>query len=230
MKRILVVDDEQDMCEIIRYNLEMEGYEVDTVNSGEAAWERLATAGMEPYNLVLLDVMMAGMSGFRLAQKMRDTQALAAVPIIFLTALSQESDVVKGLNIGADDYMSKPFSTRELVARVKAVLRRAAPQADAAAGDVLAYQSLVIDKSSKTVMVDGSRVGVTRLEFDLLCLLVENSPKVFSREEILHAIWPQDSYVLDRTVDVNITRVRRKIGRYGQHIKTKVGFGYTFEK
>lgn len=228
--KILVVDDEQDLCEILQFNLETEGYEVETANSAEEA----LTLPLKSYNLLLLDVMMGEMSGFQMARKLKDNPETANIPIIFLTALDTEDNTVKGLNIGADDYISKPVSIRELKARVKAVLRRTHSDAQAAhaeekQGDIVEFETLQVNQTSKTVTLDGEKIALTKLEFELLNLFLRKRNKVFEREELLRICWPSDTYVLDRTVDVNITRLRKKIGRYGKHIKTRFGYGYTFE-
>ncbi len=229
--KILVVDDEQDLCEILQFNLEMEGYEVDTANSAEEA----LTMPISTYNLLLLDVMMGEMSGFQMARILKDNPATAHVPIIFLTALDTEENTVKGLNIGADDYMRKPVSIRELKARVKAVLRRSANvesvhNSETEDGETVTYETLCLNSSSKTVTLDGEKIALTKLEFELLNLFLRKPNTVFDREELLKRCWPSDTYVLDRTVDVNITRLRKKIGKYGKQIKTRFGYGYTFEK
>lgn len=222
--KILVVDDEQDICTILQYRLEMEGYEVDTASSAEEALQR----GVEQYDLLLLDVMMDGMSGFDLARQLKAQPATAGVPIIFITALDNEDNVVKGLNLGGDDYITKPISLKILVARVKAALRKyenVAPQPS----DVIEYKTMLIDVEGKTVTVDGVRLAMTRIEFELLRTLVGHPGRVWSRDELLRRCWPSDVCVLDRTVDVNITRLRKKIGIYGGQLKTRIGYGYTFE-
>ncbi len=226
--RILVVDDEQDICEILRFNLETEGYEVKTANSAEEALQ----LPLQDYDMLLLDVMMGEMSGFQLVRQLRSQPATQHLPIIFITALDDENDIIKGLNIGADDYIAKPLSIREVKARVRAVLRRTSQkplEAQTHRGDI-AYETLLLDTESKTLRIDGEEVLLTKLEFSLLCMLVKHSGKVYSRERILTEIWPGDAVVMDRTVDVNITRIRKKIGRYGKHIKTRFGYGYTFEE
>ncbi len=229
--KILVVDDEQDLCEILQYNLENEGYEVYIANSAEEA----LTMPLTDYNLLLLDVMMGEMSGFQMARMLKNNPDTARIPIIFLTALDTEDNMVKGLNIGADDYMRKPVSIRELKARVAAVLRRTheKPQADKTKDEedcIVTYQTLRVDTSSKTVSLDGEKIALTKLELELLNLFLRKPNKVFDREELLKRCWPSDTYVLDRTVDVNITRLRKKIGKYGKQIKTRFGYGYTFEE
>ena len=224
-KKILVVDDEQDLCEILKFNLETEGYQADTANSGEEAM----SMDIASYDLLLLDVMMGGMSGFQLAKQLKENPMTAHVPIIFLTARDTENDTVTGFNLGADDYISKPFSLREVIARVKAVLRRTATAETERAPERLVYQSLVIDITKKKVSIDGEEVQLTKKEFEILLLLVQNKGRVFSREDILTRIWSDEVYVLDRTIDVNITRLRKKIGEYGKCIVTRLGYGYCFE-
>jgi DNA-binding response OmpR family regulator len=232
--KILVVDDEQDICEILQYNLETEGYEVVTANSAEEALE----LPLQEYGLILLDVMMDEMSGFQMARKMKDNPATAPIPIIFITALEGEDNMVKGLNIGADDYITKPLSMKEVKARVRAVLRRASvsnqhPEGKGAfptSDHQISYEGITLDLNAKLATLDGEHLSLTKLEYEILSLLLQHPGKVFSREDLLKYCWPQDVLVLDRTVDVNITRLRKKIGRYGQQIKTRVGYGYCFEK
>ena len=180
--------------------------------------------------------MMGEMSGFQMARRLKEQPATAHIPIIFITALDNEDSTVKGLNIGADDYIAKPISIKELKARVAAVLRRAnsEKERDTASrqedGETVTYKTLSVDTSSKTVTLDGEKIALTKLEFELLLLFLRKPNKVFAREELLRRCWPSDTYVLDRTVDVNITRLRKKIGRYGKQIKTRFGYGYTFEE
>ena len=232
--KILVVDDEQDICEILQYNLETEGYEVVTANSAEEALE----LPLLEYGLILLDVMMDEMSGFQMARKMKDNPATAPIPIIFITALEGEDNMVKGLNIGADDYITKPLSMKEVKARVRAVLRRASVSNQHLEGKgafptsdhQISYEGITLDLNAKLATLDGEHLSLTKLEYEILSLLLQHPGKVFSREDLLKYCWPQDVLVLDRTVDVNITRLRKKIGRYGQQIKTRVGYGYCFEK
>lgn len=228
MEKILVVDDEQDICEILQFNLETEGYEVDVANSAEEALK----LDLKNYQLLLLDVMMGEISGFQMARIMKQKEDTANIPIIFITALDNENDTVKGLNIGADDYIAKPLSIREVKARVRAVLRRTAKEKTIEADEhtTIGYEGLKIDEERKLVTVNGKEVQLTKLEFELLHMLVSNPEKVFSREKILETIWPDDTIVMGRTVDVNITRLRKKIGEYGKCIKTRFGYGYTFER
>ena len=228
--KILVVDDELDICEILQYNLETEGFEVMTVNSAEEALE----LPLHEFALILLDVMMGEMSGFQMARKIKDNPVTAEIPIIFITALEGEDNLVKGLNIGADDYIAKPLSMKEVKARVRAVLRRASQpqlqQTIITTDNIVCYEGITLDKNAKTATLDSQNLSLTKLEYELLSLLLQHPGKVFSREDLLRHCWPQDVLVLDRTVDVNITRLRKKIGRYGKQIKTRVGYGYCFEK
>lgn len=226
--KILVVDDEQDICEILQYNLETEGFEVTTANSAEEALD----LPLQDYSLILLDVMMGEMSGFQLARKLKNDAATMRIPIIFITALDSEDNLVKGLNIGADDYITKPLGMKEVKARVKAVLRRAQLQqgASSPAENKIVYEGITVDLNAKTVTCDGKELEFTKLEFELLSFFLQHPNKVFSREDLLKYCWPQDVLVLDRTVDVNITRLRKKIDHYGKQIKTRVGYGYYFER
>ena len=233
--KILVVDDEQDICEILQYNLETEGYEVVTANSAEEA----LLLPLHGLSLILLDVMMGEMSGFQMAQRLKDNPATAQIPIIFITALDGEDNLVKGLNIGADDYIAKPLSMKEVKARVRAVLRRTLniengrlniESVTPIQNNRICYEGIVLDLNAKTVTLDGEALICTKLEFELLSFFLQHPGRVYSREDLLKYCWPQDVLVLDRTVDVNITRLRKKIGRYGKQIKTRVGYGYYFEK
>ena len=221
--RILVVDDEEDLCEILKFNLKTEGYLVDTANSAEEALKLDLTR----YNLLLLDVMMGEISGFKMARIMKNNKDTANIPIIFITAKDTENDTITGFNLGADDYISKPFSLREVVMRVKAVLRRTASPVQRE--EQLIYKGLVIHIPQKKVMIDGEEAPLTKKEFEILLLLLQNQGRVFSREDILTKVWNDEAFVLDRTIDVNITRLRKKIGNYGKHIVTRLGYGYCFE-
>lgn len=223
--KILAVDDEEDLCEILKFNLEIEGYEVDTASSAEEALK----LDLSNYQLILLDVMMGEISGFKMANILRKNEKTINIPIIFLTAKDTENDMLTGFNLGADDYISKPFSLREVIARVKAVLRRTSESNSAKTADVLTFGTLTLDTKRIKATIDGNEVTLTKKEFEILKLLLENKGNVFSREEILSRIWKDESYVLDRTIDVNITRLRKKIGPYGKNIVTRLGFGYCFE-
>lgn len=221
--KILIVDDEESLCEILQFNLEVEGYEADVAYSAEQALEMHP----ERYSLILLDVMMGEMSGFKMARILKSNPETARVPVIFCTARDTEDDTVAGLNLGADDYIAKPFSIREVLARVRSVLRRtASPQTES---EVIGYEGLEMDLRRKSCTVDGNEVSLTKKEFEILSLMLSHRGVIFSRKEILHRVWSDEVVVLDRTIDVNITRLRRKIGRYGEHIVTRLGYGYGFE-
>lgn len=221
--KILVVDDEESLCEILQFNLEVEGYEVDVAYSAEQA------LGMHPerYSLILLDVMMGEISGFRMAQMLKTNPETANIPVIFCTARDNEDDTVAGLNLGADDYIAKPFSVREVLARVRSVLRRTA--AAQPAEDRIGFEELEMDLRRKVCTLGGEEISLTKKEFEILALLIAHRGTIFSREEILHRIWSDEVVVLDRTIDVNITRLRRKIGPYGEYIVTRQGYGYGFK-
>lgn len=223
--RILVVDDEEDLCEILKFNLENEGYGVDTANSAEEALRM----DLSQYHLLLLDVMMGEISGFRMANMLKKEKDTAHIPIIFITAKDTENDTITGFNLGADDYISKPFSIREVMVRVKAVLRRTATPLPIKEEEVLEYKGLTLNIPQKKVSIDGTEVPLTKKEFEILMLFLQNKGRVFSREDILAKVWNDEVYVLDRTIDVNITRLRKKIGEYGKRIVTRLGYGYCFE-
>lgn len=234
-KKILIVDDEQDLCEILLYNLTAAGYDAEAAYSGEAAWEIIADRAQctsseqakRQFDLLILDVMMPGMTGFELARKLKGEAKTSRIPIIFLTAKDTEDDMLQGFGLGADDYVTKPFSVREVVARVKAVLARS--REHHIEDSVVAFEGLTLDLGKKTTMADGESVSLTKTEFELLGLLLRHKGQVFSRQQIFDAVWPEDVVVSERTVDVNITRMRKKIGRYGSHIVSRQGFGYCFE-
>lgn len=223
--RILVVDDEEPLCEILQFNLEVEGYTVDVAYSAEQA----ITLDLSGYSLILLDVMMGPMSGFRMAQLMKKDEKTASIPIIFCTAKDTEDDTVAGLNLGADDYISKPFSIREVIARVKSVLRRTESVLHPENQQLLNYKGLTMNLSKKSCSVEGLEIPLTKKEFEILALLLKHKGKIFSREEILSQVWSNEVIVLDRTIDVNMTRLRKKIGVYGDYIVTRLGYGYGFE-
>lgn len=222
-KKILVVDDEDTLCEALRFNLEIEGFEVAVAHSAE----EVLTMNISDVDLILLDVMMGQISGFALAQILKQRPDTANTPIIFCTAKDQEDDMIAGLNIGADDYIYKPYTLRNVIARVRTVLRRA--RTDAPAEPVIRFEGLEVNNLKKTCSVDGAEVTLPRKEFEILWLLISNIGTVFSREQILKRIWPDEVVVLDRVVDVNITRLRQKIGHYGRNIITRSGFGYGFK-
>ena len=222
--KILVVDDEDSLCEILQFNLEAEGYEADTANSAEQA----LTMNPERYSLILLDVMMGEMSGFSMARQLKANPKTAQIPIIFCTAKDTEDDTIAGFNLGADDYVTKPFSVREVLARVRSVLRRTygTPENIESAS----YEGLFMDLTSKRCKLDGEELKLTKKEFEILFLLLSHKGTIFSREEILSRVWSDEVIVLDRTIDVNITRLRRKISPYSEHIVTRQGYGYGFEE
>jgi len=219
MKRILIVDDERDLCAILDFNLRSAGYETAVAHSAEEALQRMET---EQFHLLLLDVMMEGMSGFEMARHLHHS-----IPIIFLTAKDTEEDMLEGFQLGADDYIAKPFSIKEVLARVKAVLGRTS--STETPSETLCYEGLCIYLHRKVVTVDGEEISVTRTEFELLVLLLQEKGHVFSRQQLIERVWPKDVIVTDRTVDVNITRLRKKIGHYANHIVTRQGYGYCFE-
>jgi len=223
--RILVVDDEEDLCEILKFNLENEGYLVDTAYSAEEALK----LDINQYNLLLLDVMMGEMSGFKLANIIKKSKSTEKIPIIFITAKDTENDKITGFNLGADDYISKPFSLREVIARVKALLRRVSNDSEEQQSNLLTFKTMTVDMEKKKVSINHKEIPLTKKEFEILYLLLNNGGRVFSRDEILARIWHDEVYVLDRTIDVNITRLRKKIGEYGKNIVTRLGYGYCFE-
>ena len=222
--RILVVEDEEDLNEILQFNLESEGYLVDTCFSAEEALKRDLTR----YDLMILDVMMGKISGFSLAQRIRKDMRLE-VPIIFLTARDSENDLLTGFNLGADDYITKPFSVRALQARIKAVLKRIKTTPAVEITTSLKVGEIIIDLEAKRLVIGYKKIELTRKEYEIICLLAKSPGRIFSREEILRRIWESDVIVIDRTVDVNMTRLRRKMEEYGSYIRNKPGFGYYFE-
>ncbi len=225
-QRILVVDDEETLCEALRFNLETEGYEVSVAHSAEEAM----TIDLSHFSLILLDIMMGDLSGTEFAALLKRNRATAEIPIIFCTAKDTVDDMVDGLELGADDYITKPYSIKNLLARVRAVLRRTSPSASShtPADDSIACKGLRISSGSKCCTIDGKEVKMPRKEFEILTLLMSNPGHIFSRQEILSAIWPEEVIVVDRVVDVNITRLRSKLGAYGSLIVTKTGYGYGF--
>ncbi|RNC65340.1 response regulator transcription factor [Proteiniphilum sp. X52] len=221
--RILIVDDEKDICDILQFNLENEGYIVDVAHSGEDALEMI-TGG---HGVVILDVMMGGISGFKVAEKLRKSGNF--VPIVFLTAKNTENDMLTGFSLGGDDYIAKPFSVKEVLVRVKALLKRSALAKMAPAEAVptdWSYKRLNIDLQGNRVTVDGNEVSLTKKEFEILSLLARTSPNLLTRAEILNSVWSENEFVLDRTVDVHITRLRKKLGDYAGIIVNRSGFGY----
>ncbi|MCF8359848.1 MAG: response regulator transcription factor [Prolixibacteraceae bacterium] len=219
-KKILVVDDERDLCEILKFNLESEGFEVETAFSAEEALK----LPIEKFDLLILDIMMGEISGYRLADIIRKEKKLQ-IPIIFLTAKTTENDMLTGFNVGGDDFIKKPFSIKEVIARAKAILKRGKTQVNSA----LVFEGLELDTGKKKVTISDNPVVLTRKEFDILSILLRNKGKYITREEILNQVWKDDVVVTDRNVDVNIARLRKKIGPYGKNIKGKSGYGYLFE-
>lgn len=225
MIKILVVDDEETLCEALRFNLEAEGYAVDTALSAEEA----LTMELSSYSLILLDIMMGDISGMQLASILKKKDSTAHIPIIFCTAKDTEDDMIGGLDLGADDYITKPYSIRNVLARVRTVLRRTSTVPDTVAQDSpVSYRGLAVFPERKLCTVNGKEIKMPRKEFEILQMLLRNTGRVFSREEILKRIWPEEVVVLDRVVDVNITRLRSKLGDYGKNIVTKPGYGYGF--
>ncbi|WP_293964650.1 response regulator transcription factor [uncultured Porphyromonas sp.] len=219
--RLLLVDDEEDLREILTFNLAGEGYQVSTAANAEEALKM----PLEEYHLLILDVMMPGMSGFKLAEVIRRDKKLTT-PIIFLTAKDTENDLLTGFNIGADDYMAKPFSIKELQARVQAVLMRSLQGGLDFEESQIEIGTLLIDLETKQVFVNGEPIDLTKKELEILILLARDPSKVFSREEILDRVWRDDVFVLERTIDVHITRIRKKLRGSGIKIINRSGFGY----
>ena len=227
-ERILIVDDEETLCEVLQLNLENEGYDVDIAFSAEEA----LTLDLKRYSLILLDIMMGEISGIKMAKILKADVNTANIPIIFCTARDTEDDMIMGLNIGADDYIMKPYTIRNVVARVKSVLRRTSGNKNGKAQvekpNILQVEGLKLDLEFKRCTVDDVEVKLAKKEFELLAYLISNRGKILSREQILSKVWKDEVVVLDRTIDVNITRVRSKIGVYGSYIVTRSGFGYGF--
>ncbi len=232
MARILIVDDEQDICEILKFHLEDCGYQTDTASSAEEALE----LDIASYDLLLLDVMMDKMSGFALASQLKRNEATAHVPIIFVTAKDTENDMLHGFNIGADDYISKPFHLSEVSARVKAVLRRSTVAENPAetkhdsSQDILTYRDLTVDTTDKTVSLYGEKMILTRKEYEILLFLMRNRGHIFGRDQLLDNVWSDDANVLERSVDVTIFRLRKKLKDYADTIVSRSGYGYGFKE
>lgn len=229
--RILVIDDEESYCEILKYNLQREGYEVDTAESAEEALR----LNLADYQLMIVDIMMDRLSGFDFAKHVRNNTATESIPIIFCSVLNDEDDKVMGLNIGADDYITKPFTIGEVIARVRAVLRRTLTPRQMAystqQGDYepdITFKTLRLDLNNKTCYIDGKEVDLTRKEIQLLLFFLTHRERIHSREEIMNQVWGGQE-VTCRAIDTNITRLRQKIGYYGDHIVTRLGFGYGFK-
>lgn len=231
--KILVIDDEEALCEILKFNLEKDGYEVDCAYSAEEALEK----DLSVYGLFIVDIMMERLSGFDFAKRVRNNTALENVPIIFCSALDGEDDTVMGLNIGADDYITKPFVINEVLARVRAVLRRSQASkqweynvSKSIYEPDIVFHTLRIDRNEKLCYLDGAEVNLTKTEFDILLFLLSHRNRIYSREEIIRKVWSSDVVVTNRTIDTNIARLRKKIGEYGNNIVTRLGFGYGFKE
>jgi Response regulators consisting of a CheY-like receiver domain and a winged-helix DNA-binding domain len=222
-KKILIIDDEEDLCEILQYNLNNEGFVTDVAHSAEEALKK----PISDFDLLLLDVMMGQMSGFKMADKLRK-ELNNNVPIIFLTAKDTENDLLTGFSLGADDYISKPFSINELTARIKAVVKRAEKSVKSE-NKIITSGNIGLDPGRKRLVIEGQPINLTKKEFEIISLLIRNPGKLYSREEILDIIWTRDVIVTNRTVDVNIARIRTKLGKYGEYLKNKTGYGYYFE-
>lgn len=228
-KRILVVDDERDLCEIMLFNLHEAGYQTEAAYSAEEALQQIENGKLsnsKSFDLLLLDVMMPGMSGYELAEHLKKDEQTQHIPIIFLTAKDTEDDTLRGFALGADDYVTKPFSVREVMARVKAVLSRGRSKV----GKQVVFEGLTISTENKHVTIDDKPISLTRTEYDILLLLLEHKGQVFNRKQLLEKVWPQDVIVTERTVDVNIARLRKKLGRYAPCLISRTGFGYSFEE
>ena len=228
-ERILIVDDEETLCEVLKLNLENEGYDVDIAFSAEEA----LTLDIKKYSLILLDIMMGEISGIKMARMLKADVKTANIPIIFCTAKDSEDDMIMGLNLGADDYIMQPYTIRNVIARVKSVLRRSASHMGqnipVDKPSTLQIEGLKLDMEFKRCIVDGIEVKLAKKEFELLAYLISHRGKVLSREQILSKVWSDEVVVLNRTIDVNITRLRSKIGAYGSYIVTRSGFGYGFK-
>lgn len=227
--KILVVDDEETLCEALRFNLEEAGYDVMTAHSAE----EVLALDLTGVSLILLDIMMGDISGTQLASILKKRESTASIPVIFCTAKNAEDDMIAGLELGADDYITKPYSLRNVLARVKTVLRRTATASPRTGSTeqhdgFITFDGLSLSPERKICRVDGEEVRMPRKEFEILSLLMRNPGRVFTREEILKAVWPEEVIVVDRVVDVNITRLRSKLGAYGKYIITKTAYGYGF--
>lgn len=234
--RILVIEDEEAVCEILKYNLEKEGYEVDCAYSAEEALDM----DLDVYSLFMVDIMMGELSGFDFAKRVRNVTSTENIPILFCSAMSDEDYVVKGLNIGADDYVTKPFVIGEVLARVRAILRRSGitksrsaetpkPEQSIYESDVV-FKNLRIDRNDKEVYLDNEVVTLTRTEYHILLFFLTHRNRIYSRDEIIKSVWGDDVVVTGRTIDTNITRLRKKLGDYDKYIVTRQGFGYGFKE
>ncbi len=246
--KILIVDDEHEICEILKYNLLIEGYNAEIAYSAKEA----LSLELQSYSLIILDIMMNEINGFELARQLKTNPATKYIPIIFCSALGGEDEHIMGLNIGADDYITKPFRTREVIARVKSVLRRtqiskelsyqiqqatniATIQTKTSSNvkpqeQNITYRRLTIDRNAKLCYIDDAPVKLTKTEYELLLYLLQHRNNIYTREELLEKIWNESESVSIRTIDTNITRLRKKIGEYGSCITTRSGYGYGFQE
>ena len=222
--RILIVDDEEDLCEILQFNLEGEGFQTEVAYSAEEALKK----DIASFHLILLDVMMGEMSGFKLAKLLRKEHELT-IPIIFITAKTGEDELLTGFSLGADDYITKPFSVKEVLVRVKAVLQRSSTLTGPTQ-KVISVDDLVLNLKKKKVKIGKRELDLTRKEFGILALLLRSEGTIYTREEILEQVWEENIVVSRRTVDVHVAHLRKKLGAYGKYIKNKQGYGYAFEK
>ena len=221
--KILIVDDEKDICEILEFNLSNEGFDVELAYSAEEALKKLNP----DFSLILLDVMMGGMSGYKMAERLRKEGN--NIPIVFLTAKDTENDMLTGFSVGGDDYISKPFSIKEVIARIKALVKRLEIKKSTKESTTeLTFAGIVINMDKKELTVDGEKVALTKTEFEILALLSTNVDKVFSREDIIQTVWRETPYITERTVDVHIARLRKKMGEYSSLIANRSGYGYRF--
>ncbi len=224
MKKILIIDDEEDLCEILQFNLKGEGFDIQIAHSAEEALK--INIGL--FDLIILDVMMGEMSGFKLAEKIRK-EMLLAVPIVFVTAKNTENDLLTGFNVGGDDYITKPFSINEIIARVKAIIKRTGEQ-PVVRETTISVGEMEMNFDKRTLKIKNKEITLTKKEFEILVLLVKSKGRILTRKDIFNNVWEDITIVTDRTIDVHITRLRKKMGEYGKYIKSKTGYGYTFEK
>lgn len=226
-QRILIIEDEPDIIEVLKYNLEKNHFSVASAASGEAG---LKAAGELLPDLVLLDLMLPGIDGLEVCRRLRDDARTRDIPVVMLTAKGTESDVVVGLTLGADDYIVKPFNTSELMARIKAVLRRTEPREGEAQGEILTSGPLRVDLSKHVASLDGAPIELTLSEFKLLTFLMKKKGRVFTRDQLLDAVVGPDVFVTARNIDVHVAALRKKLGKYGGCIITVRGVGYRFEE
>lgn len=232
--KILLIDDEEPICEILKYNLEKEGYEVDCAYSAEEALE----LDLRQYSLCLVDIMMERLSGYDFAKAVRKNPETANLPLIFCSALNGEDDTVMGLNIGGDDYITKPFVISEVIARVRAVLRRSMAMNIAKEksrevqqpAKTVSFEGITVDLDDKICTLDGEDLNLTKTELELITFFLQHRNRIYSRDEIIKKIWSDDVIVTTRAIDTNIARLRKKLGRYGNSIVTRMGFGYGFKE